>query len=102
MKIKIQSLHFKAGRLLEEKIRQKIDKLDSFQRLTGTCDVILKAAKPGLVNRRSCEIRIYVPGRTLYASRSAPHFEAACGKAVTAIRKQFLKKRSRNNTSFSI
>ncbi len=91
MRVKINSIHFKADRKLEDFIKEKIVKLAAtYDNVVGS-DVTLKVSNaPDAVNKIA-EIRLAIPGNDLYAKKQCKTFEEATDSAVDALKKQLSK-----------
>lgn len=91
MRVKINSVHFKADRKLEDFIKEKVEKLAAtYDNVVGS-DVTLKVSNsPDAVNKVA-EIRLAIPGNDLYAKKQCKTFEEATDSAVDALKKQLSK-----------
>ena len=87
MKITIQSIHFDASQRLQDYIQKKCDKLDHFYDRITEGSVILKVTneKP---NNKFVEIKLNVPGDTLFSKETAKTFEAATDLATDKLKEQ--------------
>lgn len=92
MKLQIHSIHFDADVKLIDFIKKRSEKLETFyDRITGG-EVFLRLEK-GDHSRENkvVEIKINVPGGTLFAKSQDTSFEAAADDAVESLRKQIHK-----------
>ncbi|MCS6990371.1 MAG: HPF/RaiA family ribosome-associated protein [Chitinophagales bacterium] len=90
--IQIHSIHFDTDRKLEQRIQEKLNKLNRFCSRIDGIQVILKLDhNKGVVKDKIAEIRVHVPGKTLYAEESSKLFEEAVDFAVDAIVRQVKK-----------
>lgn len=88
MNLTIQSIHFDADPKLVEHINAKTEKLTRyFDRITEG-QVYLKVSKPQTNNNKIVEIKLNVPGQTLFVSEQADTFEAATDHAVNRMKTQ--------------
>jgi putative sigma-54 modulation protein len=91
MKLQMHSIHFEADQQLTDFIQQKIDKLETFFDRIVEGEVFLKHNNTDGIDNKTVEIKLFVPGATLYSDEDAPSFEAAADAAVEAMRRQLKK-----------
>jgi putative sigma-54 modulation protein len=91
MKVKINSVHFKADTKLETFINEKIDKLSGLYDGVIGSDVTLKVDNTEAPENKITEIKLTVRGNNLYAKKQCKTFEEATDIAVDALRKQLSK-----------
>jgi len=84
------SIHFEADKQLTDFIQQKVDKLETFYDRIVDGEVYLKHNNDGTATK-TVEIKLFVPGTTLFSQEDAPSFEAAADAAVEAMRRQLIK-----------
>jgi len=95
MRVKINSVHFKTDRKLEDFIKEKVEKLAStYEGVVGS-DVTLKVANSADDVNKVAEIRLAIPGNDLYAKKQCKTFEEATDTAINALRKQLDKHKSK-------
>ncbi len=90
MKLQVHSIHFDADRKLLEFIQSKLNKLDTFyDRITGG-EVFLKLDKgeSTKVKGKTLEVKISLPGATLFVREMATTFEEAMDIAIEALKIQ--------------
>lgn len=91
MRVKINSVHFRTDRKLEEFIKEKVEKLAStYDNVVGS-DVTLKVMNSNDDINKVAEIRLAIPGNDLYAKKQCRTFEEATDSAIDALRKQLNK-----------
>lgn len=92
MKLQMHSIHFDADQKLLDYIQKKSEKLDTFfDRITGG-EVFLRLNKDTLSHENKVvEIKLSVPGHTLFAKETSGSFEAAADVAVEALKSQIKK-----------
>ncbi len=92
MKLQIHSIHFDADVKLLEFIQKRSDKLETFYDRITEGEVFLKLDK-GEHSRENkvVEMKIGVPGATLFAKAQNISFEAAVDEAVESLRRQIHK-----------
>ena len=91
MKIQTESIQFKADQKLLNYVNKKLTKLDTFfDRIIGA-DVKLRLENSGQVRDKVAEIRINVPGTTLFAKETNKTFEASVDLAFDNLKRQLSK-----------
>jgi putative sigma-54 modulation protein len=91
MKLQLQSIHFDADQKLLDYIQKKAEKLDTFyDRITGG-EVFLRLNKDNSHENKIVEVKLSVPGHTLFAKEQGASFEAATDLAVEALKTQIKK-----------
>ncbi len=91
MKIGIQSIHFDADQKLLAFIQKKVDKLDLFYDQIIGGEVYLKLNNVADDANKVAEIKIMIPGSTLFAKETCKSFEEATDLAIESLRKQITK-----------
>ncbi len=91
MKVKINSVHFKTDRKLEDFINNRMLKLSKFYNGVIGSDVTLKLENNDEQGNKITEIRLSIPGNDLFAKKQAASFEASTDEAVEALRRQLIK-----------
>ena len=92
MKLDIQSIHFDADQKLLDFIQKKCDKLETFFDRITHGEVFLRLEKgDNTRDNKVVEIRLHIPGTTLFASEQNTSFEAAADEAAEALRIQITK-----------
>lgn len=90
MKVQVHAVHFNADRKLISFIQKKIDKLETFYDRMVNGEVYLRLNNEGVENK-TVEIRLKVPGNSLFAMEKARSFELATDMATDALRNQLKK-----------
>ena len=91
MDIDIQSVGFSADQKLINFINEKLDKLTHFFDNIVACDVYLRVERKSVQDNKVVEIKLYIPGKDLFAKKQCDSFEEATVEAVEALRKQIKK-----------
>jgi putative sigma-54 modulation protein len=91
MKLQMHSIHFDADHKLIDFIQKKADKLDTFYDRIIDGEVFLRIDKNEKNENKIVEIKMNVPGKTLFAKQQSDSFEAAADEAVEALRRQIKK-----------
>lgn len=101
MKISVQSIHFTADKKLLDFIQKKVDKLDQFfdQIISGM--VYLKLENVEDEENKIVEIKLNVPGVTLFAKEQCKSFEEATDLAIDSLRRQVNKHKDKSRAYLS-
>jgi putative sigma-54 modulation protein len=97
MKLQVHSIHFDADMKLLEFIQSKLNKLDTFyDRITGG-EVFLKLDKGDTkkVKSKMLEVKINLPGATLFVKEQGKTFEEAMDIAIEALKIQLKRFKER-------
>ncbi len=95
MKIKVQSIHFTADKKLLQFVEEKVDKLFQFYDNIVDSEVYLRLDKSENTENKIAEIKINIPGKTLFAKEQCKTFEEATDVAIEALRKQITKQKEK-------
>ena len=91
MKLQMQSLKFDADQKLLDFVQKKADKLDLFFDKIIDGEVAFKLDKDETNENKIVEMKLNVPGTTLFAKEKSKSFEAAADQAIEALRRQLKK-----------
>ncbi|TAF47670.1 MAG: ribosome-associated translation inhibitor RaiA [Sphingobacteriales bacterium] len=91
MKIGVQSIHFTADKKLLDFIQKKANKLDQFYDQIISGEVYLKLDNAVDEANKISEIKLIIPGITLFAKEQCKTFEEATDLSVESLRKQITK-----------
>ncbi|MFD2201522.1 ribosome hibernation-promoting factor, HPF/YfiA family [Shivajiella indica] len=91
MKLQMHSIHFDADQKLIDFIQKRADKLDTFFDRIVDGEVFLRLDKHEKNENKIVEIKMNVPGKTLFAKHQSDSFEAAADEAIEALRRQMKK-----------
>lgn len=100
MRLQMQAIHFDADPRLLSFIQQKLDKLDTFYDKITSGEVFLKLDKSenAKLHTKLLEVKLYVPGDTIFVTEKGTTFEEATDLAVDTLKmrvKKFKDKRSK-------
>ncbi len=95
MKVKINSVHFKADQKLADFINDKVGKLSGMYDGVIGSDVTLKVDNSDSPENKIAEIRLIIRGNDLYAKKQSKTFEEATDVAVEALRRQLTRHKSK-------
>lgn len=101
MKIRVQSIHFTADSKLLEFIQKKVDKLDQFFDQIMSGEVYLRLENVDDEANKITEIKLNVPGMTMFAKEQCKTFEEATDLAVESLRRQIKKHKDKTRTKLS-
>ena len=88
MKTQIQSLGFDAKPTLLQLINERLEKIGNLSDRILESKVILKIDKSDTDENKICEIRLVIPGKDLFAKKTAESFEQALDHVIRALEKQ--------------
>lgn len=97
MNITIQSIHFTASADLQEFIQKKVEKLANFNHHILNVEVYLKLDRSESEDNKVTEIKINVPGATLFSKQQCRTFEEAADEAVETLIRQIRKQKTREH-----
>ena len=101
MKITVQSIHFNADQKLLDFIQRKVDKLDQFFDQIISGEVYLKLENVDDEANKISEIKLNVPGQTMFAKEQYKSFEEATDLAIESLRKQITKHKDKTRIKLS-
>ncbi|SNR46241.1 MULTISPECIES: ribosome hibernation-promoting factor, HPF/YfiA family [Hymenobacter] len=91
MKVQMQSVHFDADQKLLDFIQKRLDKLETFYDRVTEGEVILRLNNKDGIANKTVEIKLFVPGSTLFSQEDAGTFEAATDAATDNLKRQITK-----------
>lgn len=99
MKLQIHSIHFHASDQLTDFIQQKADKLETFYDRILDGEVFLRLDKGSHARENKVvEIKLNIPGTTLFAKEIGTSFEAAADEAIEGLRRQLRKHKTKQRS----
>ncbi|WP_256004204.1 MULTISPECIES: ribosome hibernation-promoting factor, HPF/YfiA family [Pedobacter] len=101
MKVTVQSIHFNADKKLLDFIQRKVDKLDQFFDQIISGEVYLKLENVEDEANKISEIKLIVPGGTMFAKEQCKSFEEATDLAIESLRKQITKHKDKTRAKLS-
>jgi len=99
MKLQMHSIHFDADRKLLDFVQKKADKLEKYFDKIIDGEVYLKLSKNGNNENKVVELKINIPGNSLFAKEQDRTFEAATESVVEALRRQLKKHKEKQYES---
>ncbi|TDB60058.1 HPF/RaiA family ribosome-associated protein [Arundinibacter roseus] len=93
MRLQMQAIHFDADASLLAFIQQKMDKLDTFYDRITSGEVFLKldGSDTNKIHTKLLEVKLYVPGGTMFVKEQGTTFEEATDLAVESLKMQVKK-----------
>ena len=88
MRLQIHPVHLDINATLSEFIQKKVNKLETFYDRIVEGEVFLRHNNNDGNMNKTVEVKLFVPGATLFSKEEAPSFEAAADAAVEAMRRQ--------------
>ena len=101
MRLQMQAIHFDADPKLLLFIQQKLDKLDTFYDRITSGEVFLKLDKSdnAKLHTKLLEVKLYVPGGTMFVREQGTTFEEATDLAVDTLKMQVKKFKDKRTNS---
>ncbi len=91
MKLQMHSIHFDADQSLLDFIQQRLDKLETFYDRITDGEVFLRLNNKDGIENKTVEVKLIVPGATLFTKEEASTFEIATDQALDALKTQIKK-----------
>ena len=91
MTVRTESIQFKADGKLLSYIEKKMAKLEQFFDRIIDAEVKLRLENSGQVRDKVAEIKLQVPGTTLFVKHTNKTFEASIDEAADSLRRQLVK-----------
>ncbi len=95
MDIKIHSVRFDADIKLIDFVKAKVSKLEQFNDGIIAAEVFLRLENAQDMENKVSEIKLDIPGNSLFAKKQGKTFEEATDLAVDALRKQAKRKKDK-------
>ena len=84
-------MHFDADQKLLDFIQQRLDKLETFYDRITEGEVFLRLNNNDGIDNKTVEVKLFVPGATLFTKEEANTFETATDQALDALKTQIKK-----------
>ena len=91
MIVRIESPHLTVDAKLIDYVEKKLERLDHYFDRILDADVILKLENAGQIKDKIVEVKLHVPGDTLFVKDVDKTFEAAMDSAFDALKRQVIK-----------
>lgn len=100
MDVRIQSIHFDADSKLRKFTEKKLEKLETFYDRIVNAEVFLKLENNGSqIKNKIAEVKVQVPGATLFATEKSKLFEESVDLATDSLRRQLKKHKEKIKNS---
>lgn len=91
MQVITETVQFKADQKLLDYTEKRLAKLEQYFERIVEARVFLKLENAGQVKDKVAEVRLNVPGQTLFATGTDKTFEAAVDQAASSLRRQLAR-----------
>jgi putative sigma-54 modulation protein len=91
MKLQMHSVHFDADQKLLDFIQMRLDKLETFYDRITEGEVFLRLNNKDGIDNKTVEVKLFVPGATLFTKEEAATFETATDAALDALKTQIIR-----------
>jgi len=91
MKVRTESVQFKADQKLLDRIEKKMAKLNTFFDRIIDADVKLRLENSGQVRDKVAEVKLAVPGTTLFAKETTKTFETSIDMVIDNLKRQLTR-----------
>ncbi|MDB5233563.1 MAG: ribosomal subunit interface protein [Hymenobacter sp.] len=98
MKVQMHSVHFDADQKLLDFVQQRLNKLETFYDKVTDGEVIMRLNNKDGNDNKTVEIKLFVPGSTLFSAEDAASFEAAADAATDNLRRQITRYKEKTLT----
>jgi putative sigma-54 modulation protein len=95
MNVVIHPVHFDASNQLLEFINKKLSKLETFYDKIVEAEVFLKLETQQSVKDKVVEIKLHIPGKTLFVAKTTKTFEESTDLAVQTVAEQLKKQKEK-------
>ncbi len=102
MLAKIHSVGFTTDEKLDEYIQKKVNKLDTLYDKIINADIYLKLDSHDHVKDKIVEIKLNIPGATLFASETSKAFEESTDLVLDSIKRQLNKRKEKTTISKTV
>lgn len=96
MNTNIHSVGFVTDQKLEDFILKKVSKLDALHDKIINADIYLKLDSHDHVKDKVVEMKLNIPGATLFASETTKAFEESTDLVLESIKRQLSKRKEKN------
>lgn len=95
MNVVIHPVHFDASTKLLDFVNKKLAKLETFFDRIIEAEIFLKMGTKQNIKDKTVEVKIHVPGKTLYVSKTSKTFEESADMAVHTLAEQLKKQKGK-------
>ncbi len=91
MTVRIETPHLNADAKLLEYVTKKVSKMSHYYDRITDAVAILKLENSGQIRDKIVEVKLHVPGETLFVKEVDKTFEAATDRAVDVLKRNLIK-----------
>lgn len=95
MRVHTEAVQFKADVKLIDFIEKKLGKMEQYFDHIIEAQVVLKLENAGQVKDKVAEVKLSVPGETIFVKETSKTFEASIDSAVDSLKRQLIKYKER-------
>ncbi len=95
MNVVINPVHFDASSQLVDYINKKLSKLETFFDRIVEAEVFLKMESKQSVKDKVVEVKVHVPGKTLFVAKTSKTFEESTDLAIQTLAGQLKKQKAK-------
>lgn len=95
MRVHTEAVQFKADVKLIDFIEKKLGKMEQYFDHIIEAHVVLKLENAGQVKDKVAEVKLSVPGETIFVKETSKTFEASIDSAVDSLKRQLIKYKER-------
>ncbi len=95
MNLVIHAVSFEADSKLREFIEKKLQKLETFFDKIINVEVFLKLDSNETVKDKTVEVKVHVPGKTIFATETSKKFEESTDLALDSVSRQIKKQKEK-------
>ncbi len=95
MNVKINAVGFVADVKLKDLLTSKLDKLNTFFDNIIDTEVFLKLDSNQTVKDKIIELKVHIPGKTLFVSETTKSFEESLDLAIDVMSRQIKKEKEK-------
>ena len=95
MNIVIHPVHFDASTQLVDFVQRKLEKLETFFDRIVEAEVFLKLDTRQNIKDKTVEIKLHVPGKTIFVCETSKTFEESTDMAIDTMSRQLKKQKER-------
>ena len=95
MNLVIHAVSFEADSKLREFIEKKLQKLETFFDKIINVEVFLKLDSNETVKDKTVEVKVHVPGKTIFVTETSKKFEESTDLALDSVSRQIKKQKEK-------
>jgi putative sigma-54 modulation protein len=95
MNVVIHPVHFDASIQLVDFVQHKMNKLETFFDKIIDAEVFLKVGNKQSIKDKTVEIRLHVPGKTIFVCETSKTFEESTDLAIDTMSRQLKKQKEK-------